>query len=107
MNLIVALEYNARREHPNDLRRQLTEVAKQRRAAATVKQQRQLKRREQALSRRLADAEAMADYDWDAAEADFAGFVAGASGEPGVYERWRAYGVPIRVLLRAGLRPRG
>src|SRR5687768_4212192 len=100
MDLLMALEYNARREHPEPLRRQLARIAEERRETATARHRRQLERRETALRRRLAYAEALANYDWDAAEADFAEFVSGVTQVPGVYERWRAHGVPIRVLLR-------
>jgi hypothetical protein len=60
---------------------------------------------ERALRERIAQAETLRDYDWEAGEAEFARFVRRAVGVPGVYERWRAHGVPIRVLLSAGLRP--
>jgi hypothetical protein len=99
------LDYNARREHADDLRSQLVHIEEQRRDASTAKQRRQIERREKALRRRLAYAQELADYDWDAAEADFAEFVSGVAQVPGAYERWRAQGVPIRVLLRAGVKP--
>ena len=97
--------YNARREHPGDLRSRLAQVAEQRREAASAKHERRLERRERALRRRLARAEAFTRYDWGAAEADFGQFVGDVTDVPGVYEPWRAQGVPIRMLLRAGFRP--
>jgi hypothetical protein len=106
VELHIALHYNARREYPADLRRQLADVAEAHERAITARQRRRLERRQRALKQRLADAEALADYDWEAAEADFAEFVSSAIQTPGVYERWRRHGIPIRVLLKAGYKPR-
>jgi len=106
VHLLLALHYNARREDPAHLRRQLAEVAEASDRATTASEQRRLARRRRALDQRLADADALVDYDWEAAEAEFADSARAFIQEPGVYERWRSYGVPVRVLLKAGYKPR-
>jgi hypothetical protein len=102
VDYLLALHYNARREHPNDLRTALGQIALARRDATSERRRRRLDRQEQTLGRRLAVAEELARYDWAAGEDEFIEWVRGVANVPGVYERWRAHGVPLRVLRRAG-----
>jgi hypothetical protein len=104
VDYLKALHYNARREDPDRLRAMLADLESARGQAETPKRRRQLDRQARALRQRLRVAEALREYDWEAGEAAFVEFVRGVVNVPGVYERWRAHGVPVHVLRRAGFR---
>jgi hypothetical protein len=96
-----ALSYSAHRESPDQLRRALASIDEAVRQETSAGLRRRLLRKAYLVRRRLTMAEMMAAYDWSRAESEFVEWVCKAIDQPGVFERWRAHGVPLRVLLDA------